>query len=171
MTEAPQARAPRIVTAVLAVLAVVLAVGVAVLVYQRGHHESGLGLTSEESRVLDQARQKYITLQTFHYDDFDQDFANASAVVTGAAKQNLTSIRTQLQQTLVAAKRSATASILSASIESHDGATYQVLILASLDQLDSSNKVIQARPSPARLTMVRSGDQWLISDVGLVAVS
>ncbi|MGI8882229.1 MAG: hypothetical protein ACR2KJ_17305 [Jatrophihabitans sp.] len=168
---ATRSRVPRIVTAVLGVVALVLVAVIAVLVVQRTRHERGLSLTSVENRVLDAAKQDFITLQTYRQTTFDQDFANAESVVTGSAKTNLAGSKASLQKTLSTNKTNSTASIVSASIVSSTGGKYQVLILASLETRDATGKLVQARPSPATLTMVKVKDTWLIADIQLVAAS
>ncbi len=168
---ATRSRVPRVVTAVLGVVALALAAVVAVLVVQRVHHEHGLSLTASESRVLDAAKQDFITLQTYRQTTFDQDFANAESVVTGSAKTNLLGSKTSLKNTLTTNKTNSTASIVSASIVSSSGGKYQVLILASLETRDTTGKLVQARPSPATLTLVKVKGTWLISDIQLVAAS
>ncbi len=165
------ARRPWRATIALGIVALLLAVGLVGLLVQRASASTGLGLSSQENQVLDAAKQGYVTLQTFRLNSFDKDFSNALGVVSGSAKTNLQDSKASLQSTLKTNKTNVTASITSASIASQADGKYQVLILASLQNLNTAGKIVQTRPSPALLTMVHEQNLWLIDAVNLVEVT
>ncbi len=124
------------------------------------------GFSSFERGALRVARSYTVAFATYTYDDLDADFAATEAHSVDPFLSQYRSKTDLLRSTLVAAKASSTAKVISAGLASIS-ATRAVVDLF-LDQTIVNVRGSQpAATQRVELTMVRRNGRWLISNVVL----
>jgi len=123
-------------------------------------------LSSFELGALHAARDYTVTFATYRYDELDADFAATEAHSVDPFLSQYRSRTAGLRSTLVAAKASSTAKVISAGLASisANGAVVDLFLDQTIVNIRGAQPATTQR---VKLTMVHRNGKWLISNVEL----
>lgn len=144
---------------------VVLLVAAVVVESVRLHDADNRGLSSRERTVIQVATQYAVQFATYNYRSLDQDFALTESHAVEPFLSTYRSETSQIRPTLLRFKSSSTGTVLGAGIASLTSSSAVVDLF--LDQTISNSASAQPRVDTERvkMTLVRRGGRWLISQV------
>ncbi|MGH9058589.1 MAG: hypothetical protein ACRDZY_03600 [Acidimicrobiales bacterium] len=149
------------------VLIVVLAFGAVWYFLQNRDHNQVL---SAQRSAATAARADALLISDYNYQTLDRDYAAVEKASTPAfAAKFKSSLTGTLQKFLVQYKATSKGQVQAVGVEHVSGSTAVVAVF--LDQT-VTNSVAQGKPTTQRtraeMTLVHSGDRWLLSDLRLV---
>lgn len=122
------------------------------------------GGDGDRQSAIDAARERTVALTSYDFRRLDQDFAAVLATSTGPFSQEYATATGQLRESFTASESVATATVLAVGIEAFE-ADRAVTVVAVDQVIQSKGAQPRTERNRLRMTMVRSGDRWLVEEV------
>jgi Mce-associated membrane protein len=128
-------------------------------------------LTGTEQTAMTAASQEVVNLLTYTRKSFDSDFTRALNGMTGSLRTDQTKAKASTLAAMNKGKFDLKGEVTATALEQNSGKTMTVLISATGYQVPASgtpNPVTYAR---FEITVTKSGDKWLASDLQSVGLT
>ena len=170
----PRSSAPWIVAAVLALLTAALVVLLVHVLSVRSSNDSAASasysLTPDQTKAVQAGATEAANLTTLARKTYSHDFTRALDGATGNLRKDLQDKKGAYLSAMNAGKFDLKSSVVQSAFESQSGD--KVLVLVTINGTHVVDNVASPVTTPQRfeLTMVRSGNGWLASDLLSVGV-
>jgi Mce-associated membrane protein len=148
-------------------LIVIVALAAALIVSQ-------VQLSNQDSTNLDRsgavaaAKTDAINVATYSYLHLHRDFGRVEAAATPSFRRSFIRSSDSLSKVLVQYKATASAKVVRAAIESISGSKAVVLLFVNQSVANSTQQGVSTDDSRIVVTLVRSGNRWLLQDLKLL---
>jgi Mce-associated membrane protein len=122
-------------------------------------------LAAERSGALLAARQYAVDLTTYDFSTIDADFARFARHGTAAFRKTYAATIAASEPAVVQAQSRALGTVVGAGLESLSGGRASVLLAVDQEIRSSRKPGVTTSRSRIRMSLVRSGDGWLVTGV------
>jgi Mce-associated membrane protein len=127
--------------------------------------------TRDQQVAVQAGATEAANLLTFSRKNFETDFARALNGATGSLKKDLAGRKATTLSAMKKGKFDLTAKVVESAFESEQSGKVQLLVTINGANVDDKGQNSAAAPQRLELTMVRSGDKWLASNLVSVGIS
>jgi Mce-associated membrane protein len=159
--QTPARRAGALVAVIVTAVVAVLVAALAAVAATRASHRAAVDAAGQEA--VDAAVAHVATVLSYDYRRLDDDFRRADALLTpGFRKQYDATAAKAVRPTAIKYKATSQAQVFSGGLVSAEPDRAQVLVFVGQQVANSQLTAPRLDRSRINVTMVRSGDRWLI---------
>ena len=167
-TPPPGGRARRRFGVVEAVgLVVIVALAVA-LIISRVQLSNQSATNGDRAGALAAARTDAVDVATYSYLHLQHDFGRVEGESTPSFRRSFIRSSDSLSKVLVQYKATASAKVLKSAVESISGSKAVVLLFVNQSVANTTRQGVSTDDSRIEVTLVRSGDRWLLQNLKLL---
>jgi Mce-associated membrane protein len=164
----PDARARRRFGIVEVVGLVVIIALAAALIVSRVQLSNQSAVNGDRAGALAAARTDAIDVATYSYLHLQRDFGRVEGESTPSFRRSFIRSSDNLSKVLVQYKATASAKVLKSAVESISGSNAVVLLFVNQSVANTTQSGVNTDDSRIEVTLVRSGDRWLLQNLKLL---
>lgn len=165
----PPAARPRRRFGILEVVGLVVIVALAVaLIISRVQLSNQSGSNGERASALAAAQADAADVATYSYLHLHRDFGRVEGESTPSFRRSFIKSSDNLSKVLVQYKATASAKVLKSAVESLSGSNAVVLLFVNQSVANTTQQGVNTDDSRIVVTLVRSGDRWLLQNLKLI---
>ncbi|HEY1650878.1 MAG TPA: hypothetical protein VGG09_03250 [Acidimicrobiales bacterium] len=147
---------------------IVIAALVVVLIISRVQLSNQDAVNGDRASAVAAAQNAAIDVATYSYLHLHRDFGRVEAESTPTFRKSFIRSSDSLSKVLKQYKATASAKVLKAAVESISGSKAVVLLFVNQSVANSTQKGVSTDDSRIEVTLVRSGDRWLLQNLKLL---
>jgi Mce-associated membrane protein len=148
-------------------LVVIIALAVA-LIISRVQLSNQSATNGDRAGALAAARTDAVDVATYSYLHLPRDFGRVEGESTPSFRRSFIKSSDNLSKVLVQYKATASAKVLKSAVESINGSNAVVLLFVNQSVANTTQQGVNTDDSRIEVTLVRSGDRWLLQNLKLL---